>query len=100
MSLWRPYPPLQPARLTVGATTTLPTNGAGDTIPVTEIGWTSADPSVVSDGVFTGAITQPLASLTWSHAVSVCLHFVFLNQNIYPPGTYTGGRVNFSLRNP
>jgi hypothetical protein len=78
-------------------------NATGDTIPFSQIGWTStgngdAGVEVIPAGTFTGG-TQSLASFpvnTWRES---CHTFAYANAASVPPGTYTG-RATYTLSAP
>ena len=74
--------------LTVDSSTPLD-NGAGGTIPVSDISWTAEDGDIPS-GTYTGTSNQLLASFTSSVRVRDRLSFSFANTSLYDAGTYTG----------
>lgn len=92
------------ASLTVTAPATL-TNASGDTIPISEISWTSSGngdggaTQPVPGGTFQGG-QQTLASNffrnTWRES---CLSFRYANSQIVGAGTYTA-RVTYTLTAP
>jgi hypothetical protein len=79
------------------------TNGAGDSIPFTQIRWTS---SGIGDtggqpfpsGTFTGA-TQSIGTINRNQWAESCHTFSYLNAAIVPAGTFTG-RVTYTLTAP
>lgn len=90
------------ATLTATAPASL-TNGAGDTIPFSQISWTSSGngdtgAQPVLAGTFSGG-TQTLASFpvnTWRES---CHSFVYGNDALVAAGTFTG-RVTYTLSAP
>lgn len=78
-------------------------NAGGDTIPFSQIRWTSSGigdtgAEVIPSGTFTGG-TQTLASLpvnTWNES---CHTFSYLNAAVVAAGTYTG-RATYTLSAP
>lgn len=88
--------------LTVTAPTSL-TNASGNTIPFSQISWTSSGNGDTGSqpfpgGAFTGG-TQTLASFqanTWSES---CHTFSYANASLVAAGTYTG-RVTYTLSVP
>lgn len=74
--------------LTVDSSTPLD-NGAGGTIPVSDISWTSEDGEIPS-GSYTGTSNQLLASFSGSLRIRDRLSFSFANDALYDAGTYTG----------
>lgn len=78
------------------------TNASSDTIPFSEIAWTSggtgdATPTIPS-GTFTGG-TQTLLLVGRNTWFESCLAFRFLNTTSYAPGTFTG-RATYTLTAP
>jgi uncharacterized protein GlcG (DUF336 family) len=84
------------ATLTVNSSTPL-TSGT-DTIPFTQIGWTS-DGADIPSGTFTGSSAQVLATFTSSSGRSNCHQFRYLNTNVRSAGTYDGV-VTYTLSMP
>ena len=74
--------------LTVDSATPL-SNGSGGFMPITEIRWNAKDGDIPS-GRFTGTTNQPLATFVSSRRVTDTHDFLYLNQNVYDPGVYTG----------
>ena len=78
-------------------------NAAGDTIPFSQVSWTSSGngdtgAQPIPAGTFTGG-TQSLASFpvnTWRES---CHTFAYANAASVPPGTYTG-RATYTLSAP
>ncbi len=78
-------------------------NASGDTIPFTQIGWTSSGigdvgAQPIPAGTFVGG-TQTLATFvenTWSES---CHTFSYANAANVPPGTYNG-RATYTLATP
>jgi hypothetical protein len=64
-------------------------NGAGDSIPLTDISWTSTRGSIPS-GTFGGISNQLLGSFPSSTRISDKHIFYYANDALYDPGTYTG----------
>jgi hypothetical protein len=64
-------------------------NGAGGSIPLTSISWTSSDRSI-PDGSFNGTANQLLASFPSPTRITDTLTFTFANDALYDPGTYNG----------
>jgi hypothetical protein len=92
------------AGATLTATSSGPlTNGAGDSIPFTQIRWTS---SGIGDsgaqpfpaGTFTGA-TQTIGTINRNQWAESCHTFSYLNSAIVPAGTFIG-RVTYTLTAP
>ena len=92
----------QSATLRVTAPTSL-TNATGDTIPMSQIRWTSSGngdtgAQPIPAGTFTGG-TQTLATLlrnTWNES---CHSFIYGNDAIVAAGTYNA-RVTYTLSTP
>jgi len=92
----------QNATLSVTAPTSL-TNATGDTIPMSQILWTSSGigdtgAQPIPAGTFTGG-TQTLATLlrnTWNES---CHSFFYRNDAIVAAGTYNA-RVTYTLATP
>jgi len=85
------------ATLSVDSSAAL-TAGA-NSIPFTKITWTSDDASDLPAGGFTGGAAQVLDTFRNSREVGACHRFQFLNDTIYPPGTYVGS-VTYTLSMP
>lgn len=64
-------------------------NGAGNSIPLTDISWTSRDGSIPS-GTFSGISNQLLGSFPSPARISDMHRFSFANDTLYDPGTYSG----------
>jgi hypothetical protein len=78
------------------------TNASGQTIPFSQINWTSSgngdgSPTIPS-GSFTGG-AQTLLSVTRNNWFESCLAFSYLNTQIVPAGAFTG-RATFTLTTP
>ncbi|MGH8500432.1 MAG: hypothetical protein ACRERV_16725, partial [Methylococcales bacterium] len=92
----------QSATLTVTAPTTL-INATGDTIPISQIRWTSSGngdtgAQPIPAGTFVGG-TQTLATLlrnTWNES---CHSFLYGNDAVVAAGTYNA-RVTYTLTTP
>lgn len=79
------------------------TNAAGDTIPFSQISWTSAGNSdtgteVIPAGTFTGG-TQTLATFAVNSWNESCHTFSYANSAVRAAGTFTG-RVTYTLTAP
>jgi hypothetical protein len=80
------------------------TDGAGDTIPFSQISWTSsgngdgANPQPFPAGSFSGA-TVTVGSIAQNHWAESCWTFSYKNTVLPPAGTYTG-RVLYTLTVP
>lgn len=78
-------------------------NASGDTIPFTQIRWTS---SGIGDsgaqpfpaGTFVGGV-QAIGTINRNQWAESCHTFSYLNSAVVPPGTYTG-RVTYTLSTP
>lgn len=87
-------------------TATVPTSltdGAGDTIPFSQISWTSAGNSDTGGepfpaGSFTG-ISQAVGNIAQNQWAESCWTFSYKNSIVPPAGTYTG-RVLYTLSAP
>jgi len=64
-------------------------NGAGNSIPLTDISWTSKDGSIPS-GTFSGISNQLLGSFTSPARISDMHRYSFANDTLYDPGIYSG----------
>jgi hypothetical protein len=89
------------ATLTVTTTAASLVSGS-DSIPFTQIAWTSSGigdttPTIAS-GAFTGG-TQSLLTIGRNRFFETCLAFRFLNSQFYPAGTFTG-RAVYTLSAP
>lgn len=78
-------------------------NGAGDTIPFSQIQWTSSGngdggTQPFAAGAFTGG-TQPIGTIARNQWAESCHTFSYRNQAIVPAGTYTG-TVTYTLTAP
>ncbi|MGB2816305.1 MAG: hypothetical protein WBA53_10900 [Burkholderiaceae bacterium] len=78
-------------------------NASGDTIPFSQIEWTSSGigdsgTQVFPAGVFTGG-TQPIGTIQRNQWAESCHTFSYRNQAIVPAGTYTG-TVTYTLSAP
>lgn len=75
------------------------TNGTGQTIPFTEISWTSGgsrgDGSPFGGGTFVGG-TQTIGSVAINQFAENCHTFSYQNSTVRAGGTYTG-RVTYTL---
>ena len=88
--------------LSVAVTAPL-TNAAGNTIPFSEISWTSSGNGdgpgqPFASGVFTGG-TQTIGTFPFNTWQESCHRFSYLNSTIVAAGTYTG-RVTYTLSVP
>lgn len=90
------------ASLTVAISGTNLVNASGDTIPFSEISWTSGGASDTTATIPAGSFsagTQTLTTFpvnTWRES---CHTFSYANSNIVAPGTYTG-RATYTLSAP
>lgn len=77
-------------------------NSAGDTMPFSNISWTSTANGTttahIASGTFNGS-TITLANIGANTWVENCLSFSYANANIFPAGTYTG-RATYTLSLP
>jgi hypothetical protein len=77
-------------------TATLQVNGSGtlvsgvNSIPFTDFDWITTNGPEIPSGAFSGSATQALMSFMNSREVGMCLQFRFLNNTVYPAGTYNG----------
>jgi hypothetical protein len=90
------------ATLTVTAPANL-VNGAGDTIPISQIQWTSSGngdsgAQPFPAGTFAGG-TQTIGTIQRNQWAESCHTFSYRNQAVVPAGTYTG-RVTYTLTAP
>ena len=79
------------------------TNGAGDTLPFSQISWTvsapgSPQPNIIPAGTFNGS-TQTLASVPANTYIENCHSYIYANSAIRAEGTYTG-QVTYTLTSP
>jgi hypothetical protein len=91
------------ATLTVATSGTSLTNASGDTIPFTEISWTSSGigdtgAEAIPSGSFTGG-TQSLATFSTNTWAESCHTFTYANSASVASGTYTG-RATYTLSLP
>jgi hypothetical protein len=96
---------------TATVTATVPaslTDAAGDTIPFSQISWTSAGngdtngnglPEVFPGGAFTGGGTQSVGLFTQNQWAESCWSFSYANTVTPAGGTYTG-RVTYTVTLP
>ncbi len=95
---------------TVNVTATVPASlvdGAGDTIPFSQISWTTGGNGPLGDsagqpfiaGTFTGGAVQTVGSIAQNHWAESCWTFSFRNNTFPAAGTYTG-RVLYTLTAP
>ena len=90
----------------IALTATVPaslTDAAGDTIPFTQISWTSSGngdtgTEVFPTGKFTGT-TQSVGTIAQNQWAESCWTFSYANGVVAPAGTYTG-RVLYTLTAP
>ena len=73
-------------------------DGAGNTIPMTEVAWTS-DAGDLPGGAFDGSSTQVVASGRPDRLIQDTLRFRYLNSTVPAAGTYTA-RVRYTLSIP
>ena len=94
----------QPASATLSVASPVSlTNSAGDVIPFTQISWTvsaagSSQPNVIPAGTFNGG-TQILATIPANRYIENCHSFIFANNALRAPGTYTG-QVQYTISSP
>lgn len=79
------------------------TNANGDTIPISEIGWTvgapgSSAPNVIPAGTFSGS-SQFLATIPANTYIENCHSFRYANSVMRAAGTYTA-RVTYTVTSP
>ena len=98
-------------KTTATVTATVPaalTNAAGDTIPFSQISWTSAGngdtngnglPEVFPGGTFIAGGTQSVGNFTQNQWAESCWSFSYANTVIPAGGTYTG-RVTYTVTLP
>ena len=78
-------------------------NGTGDTIPFTQISWTSsgngdAGAQPFPAGTFVGGL-QTIGTISRNQWAESCHTFSYANTNVRAAGTYTG-RVTYTLSSP
>ena len=78
-------------------------NGTGDTIPFTQISWTSSGNGDTGAqpfpaGTFVGGV-QTIGTISRNQWAESCHTFSYANTSIRPAGTYTG-RVTYTLSSP
>jgi hypothetical protein len=78
-------------------------NGTGDTIPFTQISWTSrgngdAGAQPFPAGTFVGGV-QTIGTISRNQWAESCHTFSYANTSTRPAGTYTG-RVTYTLSSP
>jgi hypothetical protein len=92
------------ATLQVNSSTALVHGPSGNTIPFTEIGWDSDEPSDFPSGAFTGGVQVLSPAIPSSRETGACHRFKFLNTQVYPSsaqGTgYYQGTVVYNLSSP
>lgn len=91
------------ATLSVTTSAATLTNASGDTIPFSQISWTSSGngdtgTEVIPGGTFTGG-TQALATLPVNQWSESCHTFTYANAGTVASGTYTG-RATYTLSAP
>ncbi len=95
---------------TLSADSSSPLLSAGNTIPFSQIAWTSSTPgggpsgclnapTTIPSGAFNDSAGQPLLSFGTSQRACVCAQFTYLNDNLVSAGTYTGS-VTYTLAMP
>lgn len=82
-------------------TSTAMSDGTGNTIPFSQIAWTSSGfaPTTIGAGTFSGASGQTLATWQNSRRNRACFEFRYLNSQIVSAGTYDG-RARFTVVMP
>lgn len=83
----------QPMSITIDSTDGL--NSGGNSIPVTELSWTSAEGDIPA-GSFDGSSSQVLYSFNTSQRLSDTLSFSYNNTSVPAAGSYTG-RVTYTV---
>lgn len=83
---------------TVTVTTPANLTSGANTIPFTQISWTSSDTTAFASGTFTGG-TQTVGTVTLRFWNEACLTFSYANAAVHPPGTYTG-RATYTMTVP
>jgi len=77
-------------------------NERGNTLPFTQIAWSSTgnndNSQAIGDGTFTGS-TQTLRAVSRNTWFESCMRFRYLNSAIVPAGTFTG-QARFTLTAP
>lgn len=93
--------PANSRTITLTADSSIPLTSGTDTIPFTQIAWTSTGfpPVTIPSGTFTGAPGQVLTSFLNSRESRQCFAFRFLNTQVFGAGTYNG-RVTFTASMP
>jgi hypothetical protein len=92
------------ATLTANSSTAL-SNGAGGTIPFSQISWVSSgngdgtNPQPFPSGTFTGGATQTIGTIARNQWAESCMTFSYLNAGVRAAGTYTG-TVTYTLTAP
>lgn len=84
---------------TLSVTSTVSLSAGANTIPFTKFDWVSDDVADLPGGAFLGVANQALKSFQNSREVGACHQFRFLNDTVYPPGTYSG-TVTYNLAMP
>lgn len=85
------------ATLTVNSSAPL-TNATGETLPFSQISWTSSDGSIPS-GTFNTGAAQTVLNMTTSQQYESCHTFRYANTGVVAAGTYRG-RVTYTLSMP
>jgi hypothetical protein len=86
-------------------TATLQVNSSGsltsgvNSIPFTDFDWITSSGPEIPSGAFSGAPAQVLMAFQNSREVGMCLQFRFLNNTVYPAGTYTG-QLTYNISMP
>lgn len=91
------------ATVTANSATPL-SNGAGQTLPFTQIRWTSSGNGDTGAqpfpaGTFTGTASQAIGTIARNRWAESCLSFSYLNTTTPAAGTYTG-TVTYTLSTP
>lgn len=91
------------ATVTANSATPL-SNGAGQTLPFTQIRWTSSGNGDTGAqpfpaGTFTGTASQTIGSIARNQWAESCLSFSYINATVPAAGTYTG-TVTYTLSTP
>jgi len=85
------------ATLTVNSAAPL-ANASGETLPFSQISWTSSDGAIPS-GTFNTSAAQTLLNMTTSQQYESCHTFRYANTGVVAAGTYRG-RVTYTLSMP
>lgn len=93
------------AAATLTASSSAPlNNGAGNTIPFTQVTWVSSGngdsgAQPFASGTFTGTASQSIGGINRNQWAESCMSFSYLNSTVRASGTYTG-TVTYTLTAP